>query len=172
MSQVPSPQSVESEQALLGGLLLDPERFEEIEREVATDDFYRPDHGRLFGLLKQMRVGGEPIDQVSVGERVLRGGKDEEFGGYGYVLALPEKVPARVNLGHYARIVECGGRLLLARAADETKDQSYMLAQLDPAKLDRIVFPLGGQTKTETRAEAAAGSREFADLEGAVGAIG
>jgi tRNA-specific 2-thiouridylase len=46
--------------------------------------------------------------------------------------------------------------LLLRRAADEAKDQSYMLARLDPRRLDRIVFPLGGQTKEETRAEAAA----------------
>ncbi len=56
--------------------------------------------------------------------------------------------------GHYARIVEHRGRLLLARALDSAKDQSYMLARLDPAKLDRISFPLGTQTKAETRAEA------------------
>jgi len=58
--------------------------------------------------------------------------------------------------GHYARIAEHRGRRLLARAADERKDQSYMLATLDPALLDRIAFPLGGQDKDATRAEAAA----------------
>jgi tRNA-specific 2-thiouridylase len=56
--------------------------------------------------------------------------------------------------GHYARIVEHRGRLLLARGLDPVKDQSYMLACVDPAKLDRISFPLGGQTKAQTRAEA------------------
>src|SRR5229473_2800801 len=56
--------------------------------------------------------------------------------------------------GHYARMVEHRGRLLLARGFDPGKDQSYMLARLDPAKLDRISFPLGPQTKAETRAEA------------------
>jgi len=56
--------------------------------------------------------------------------------------------------GHYARIVEHRGRLLLARGLDPAKDQSYMLARVDPAKLDRISFPLGAQTKAETRAEA------------------
>ena len=56
--------------------------------------------------------------------------------------------------GHYARIVEHRGRLLLARGLDPDKDQSYMLARLDPAKLDRISFPLCAQTKAETRAEA------------------
>lgn len=56
--------------------------------------------------------------------------------------------------GHYARIVAHRGRRLLARGADPAKDQSYMLAGLDPARLDRIAFPLGTQTKDETRAEA------------------
>jgi tRNA-specific 2-thiouridylase len=61
---------------------------------------------------------------------------------------------ARLASGHYARIVRHKGRLLLARGADEAKDQSYMLARVDPALLSRIWFPLGGQTKAETRAEA------------------
>jgi tRNA-uridine 2-sulfurtransferase len=56
--------------------------------------------------------------------------------------------------GHYARIVEHRGRRLLARGADPNKDQSYMLATLDPKHLERISFPLGTQTKEETRAEA------------------
>ncbi len=63
---------------------------------------------------------------------------------------------ARLSTGHYARIVEHQGGLLLARAADPEKDQSYMLATIDPARLDRIWFPLGEATKQETRAEAAA----------------
>jgi tRNA-specific 2-thiouridylase len=61
---------------------------------------------------------------------------------------------ARLATGHYARIVEHRGRSLLARAVDPQKDQSYMLARLDPRHLERIWFPLGEQTKDETRAEA------------------
>jgi tRNA-specific 2-thiouridylase len=60
----------------------------------------------------------------------------------------------RLATGHYARIVEHRGRRLLARGADPRKDQSYMLARLDPTELDRIWFPLGDQDKAETRAEA------------------
>jgi tRNA-uridine 2-sulfurtransferase len=61
---------------------------------------------------------------------------------------------AKLATGHYARIVEHRGRSLLARAVDPRKDQSYMLARLDPRHLPRIWFPLGEQTKEETRAEA------------------
>jgi tRNA-specific 2-thiouridylase len=72
------------------------------------------------------------------------------------LLAIAARAGAdRLSTGHYARIVERRGRRLVARAADRRKDQSYMLAALDPDLLDRIEFPLGEQTKEETRAEAA-----------------
>jgi tRNA-uridine 2-sulfurtransferase len=58
--------------------------------------------------------------------------------------------------GHYARIAERDGRRLVARATDPEKDQSYMLATVDPATLEHVAFPLGTSTKREVRAEAAA----------------
>lgn len=86
---------------------------------------------------------------------------------FGHLLAFARRAGAdTLATGHYARIVEHRGRRLLARGADPDKDQSYMLARLDPARLDRIRFPLGEQTKEQTRAEAtraalsAAGRRE------------
>jgi len=79
------------------------------------------------------------------------------------LLAFAERAGAdRLATGHYARIVEREGRLLLARAADERKDQSYMLARLDPRFLDRLWFPIGEQGKDETRAEAAQAGLEVA----------
>jgi tRNA-specific 2-thiouridylase len=80
-------------------------------------------------------------------------------GGFRFaeLLAFARRIgAARLATGHYARIVERDGRTLLARAADPDKDQSYMLARLDPRRLASVMFPLGTQTKAETRAEAAA----------------
>src|SRR6266540_2589214 len=72
------------------------------------------------------------------------------------LLAFAERAgAATLATGHYARIVERDGRSLLARGADPHKDQTYMLAKLDPRFLDRLWFPRGNQTKAETRAEAA-----------------
>jgi tRNA-uridine 2-sulfurtransferase len=82
---------------------------------------------------------------------------------FGELIAFAERVGAdRLATGHYARIVERDGQLLLGRAADTRKDQSYMLAQLDPRFLRRLWFPLGEQTKEETRAEAARAGLEVA----------
>jgi tRNA-specific 2-thiouridylase len=79
------------------------------------------------------------------------------------LLAFAERAGAsKLATGHYARIVRREGQLLLARGADARKDQSYMLGRLDPRFLDRLWFPLGEQTKTETRAEAAAAGLDAA----------
>jgi len=80
-------------------------------------------------------------------------------GGFRFaeLLAFARRIgAARLATGHYARIVERDGRTLLARAVDPAKDQSYMLARLDPRRLAHVSFPLGTQTKSETRAEATA----------------
>ncbi len=74
---------------------------------------------------------------------------------FGELLAFAARAGCdRLATGHYARIVEHRGRRLLARGVDPQKDQSYMLARLDPRELHRIWFPLGDQDKAETRAEA------------------
>jgi tRNA-specific 2-thiouridylase len=78
-------------------------------------------------------------------------------GGFRFaeLLAFTRRAGAeRLATGHYARIVERDGSLLLARGADPAKDQSYMLAAVDPARLGDISFPLGEQGKDATRAEA------------------
>jgi tRNA-uridine 2-sulfurtransferase len=70
---------------------------------------------------------------------------------------------ARLVTGHYARIGEHRGRRLLARGTDPEKDQSYMLGRLHPRHLARVSFPLGGQSKRETRAQARAAGLPVAD---------
>jgi tRNA-uridine 2-sulfurtransferase len=83
---------------------------------------------------------------------------------FGALFAFCRRAGAtRLATGHYARLREHRGRLLLARAADPAKDQSYMLARLNPRFFDRLWFPLGDQTKEETRARARAAGLAVAD---------
>jgi tRNA-uridine 2-sulfurtransferase len=77
------------------------------------------------------------------------------FFRFGRLLQFAKQAGAgRLATGHYARLLERRGRIFLARGVDADKDQSYMLARLDPRIFDRLWFPLGEQTKDETRAEA------------------
>jgi tRNA-uridine 2-sulfurtransferase len=71
------------------------------------------------------------------------------------LIALADKLDAsRVATGHYARLVESGGRTELHRGRDASKDQSYFLHMLGDATLSRLCFPLGDSDKAEVRAEA------------------
>src|SRR5437763_2198913 len=75
-------------------------------------------------------------------------------GGFRFaeLLAFARRAGAeRLATGHYARVVERDGRPLLARGSDPAKDQSYMLAAIDPRQLSRVSFPLGEQDKEATR---------------------
>jgi tRNA-specific 2-thiouridylase len=86
-------------------------------------------------------------------------------GGFRFaaLLAFARRIGAqKLVTGHYARLAEHRGRLLLARGADAEKDQSYMLARLDPRVLPRLSFPLGNQSKAETRSQARAAGLEAA----------
>ncbi len=79
------------------------------------------------------------------------------------LVAFAERAGAAVLwTGHYARIVERDGLRLVATAADPQKDQSYMLATVDPELLARVAFPLGDATKKEVRAEAEAAGLDVA----------
>jgi len=82
---------------------------------------------------------------------------------FGRLLAFVRRAgAARLATGHYARLAERRGKLLIARARDREKDQSYMLAALDPALLGRLWFPLAELEKSETRERAAIAGLEVA----------
>ncbi len=114
----PSPQAVEAERALLGGLLQSPDKLPEVSERVKADEFYRPDHQALFTLLLQMQGRGEEIDTVTVPDRIMREGRHEKYGGVAYVLQLPDQVPSTANLPHYATVIR--EKALLRRLIDVT----------------------------------------------------
>lgn len=101
-----SPHHVESERALLGVMLEDIASAVEagVLGLVQARDFYRPEHGELFGLLAEMVHEGVAVDIVTVSERLQKLGPSR-FGGASYVAELPEHAPSTANGGHYARIV-------------------------------------------------------------------
>ncbi|MEC8424470.1 MAG: DnaB-like helicase N-terminal domain-containing protein, partial [Myxococcota bacterium] len=99
------PHSREAERAVLGGLMLDPERMGTVSEHVAVDDFYAEAHQRLFELMTAMSDRGEPTEMVAVVEAITRAGLQDSVGGIAYVSSLPDDVPATANLDFYAGIV-------------------------------------------------------------------
>lgn len=113
------PQAVEAERSLLGSILQRPQVLDEVVA-LEAGDFYRAEHGALFELLVELWTAREPIDVVTVAERVGRGGHADRYGGVAYVVELPDHAPATVNAGHYAKLVANKAQLrrLLAKVQD------------------------------------------------------
>ncbi|MDC0662524.1 replicative DNA helicase [Marinobacter sp. SS21] len=99
------PHSLEAEQAVLGGLMLDNRRFDEVSEVISSDDFYRQDHRLIFAAAERLASESEPLDVVTLAEFLERAGDIEDAGGLGYLAELAEKTPGAANIKAYASIV-------------------------------------------------------------------
>ncbi|MFM1885304.1 MAG: hypothetical protein RL026_461 [Pseudomonadota bacterium] len=99
------PHSVEAEQAVLGGLLLDTAAWDQVGDSVAAEDFYRPDHKLVFEAIASLATESRPCDVVTVSEQLSRRGQLEEAGGLAYLGTLVRDTPTAANVRHYAQIV-------------------------------------------------------------------
>jgi replicative DNA helicase len=120
------PKSLEYEKALLGGLLLDPVQLPLARQLVRPEDFYLPEHTNLYTLLIEMEGARQPIDLVTVPERLAREKDLGRFGGLGYVLGLADAVSSTANLLHYAEGVKNAAMLrTFIRHTEEMTGQAY-----------------------------------------------
>ncbi len=99
------PHSVEAEQSLLGGLMLDQRAWDQIADAVGADDFYRADHKLIFVAIGELADRNQPADAVTVSEHLERQGHLDEAGGLGYLGKLVQETPSAANIQAYARIV-------------------------------------------------------------------
>ncbi|HQT82702.1 MAG TPA: replicative DNA helicase [Candidatus Paceibacterota bacterium] len=99
------PQSLESERALLGALLLKPDAIHDVSDLITADSFYAEKHRLIFGAMSELAQRGEPIDQLSLSERLQSQGSLERAGGRSYLAELAGSAPAPGNFSHYAELV-------------------------------------------------------------------
>ncbi|HUN94570.1 MAG TPA: replicative DNA helicase [Burkholderiaceae bacterium] len=99
------PHSVEAEQSVLGGLLLDNIAWDRIADLVRADDFYRHDHRLIFQHVSSLINQSRPADAVTVFETLQSAGKAEDCGGLTYLNSLALNTPSAANIRRYAEIV-------------------------------------------------------------------
>ncbi len=99
------PHSIEAEQAVLGGLLLNNDVWEHVSERVSADDFYRRDHGAIFRAITALDNDGQPFDVVTVAEWLDNRQQLDDVGGLNYLAALAERTPGVSNVKAYADIV-------------------------------------------------------------------
>jgi replicative DNA helicase len=99
------PHSIEAEQAVLGGLLLDASAWDQVADAINENDFYRPDHKLIFEAIGALAGAAKACDVVTVSEQLERTGKLETVGGLAYLSSLARDTPTAANARAYADIV-------------------------------------------------------------------
>src|SRR3954469_7571006 len=128
------PYSVEAEQSVLGGLLLDNTAWEKIADFISESDFYRADHRQIYRHISLLIEDNKPADALTVAESLERSAKLEEVGGQAYLGSLAINTPSAANIRRYAEIVH--ERAIMRR-----------LAQVGTGITDSVFNPLGRSAK-------------------------
>lgn len=146
------PHSIEAEQALLGGLLLDNVAMERILGIANPEDFYRDDHRRIFRHILKLIDHGKPADVVTVHESLQKSGEDEEAGGLAYLAEIANSTPSAANIQRYAEIIH--ERALLRRMV--TVGDEIAASALNPQGRDAKTLLDEAEAKVLEIAEAGA----------------
>ncbi|HFB65238.1 MAG TPA: replicative DNA helicase [Aeromonadales bacterium] len=99
------PHSIEAEQSVLGGIMLDNQAFDRVEEQLVENDFYRHDHRLIYNAMTHLSQKQHPLDVITIHEFLEREGTADEVGGLGYLGELANNTPSAANISAYARIV-------------------------------------------------------------------
>ena len=99
------PQNLEAERAVLGAILLDNEAVYSVMEILEPSAFYQPSHRLIYGTMVELSERGEPIDIVTLVDRLRSAGSIEQAGGADYIPTLADEVPTSAGVVNYARIV-------------------------------------------------------------------
>jgi replicative DNA helicase len=120
------PHSVEAEQSVLGGLLLDNMAWDRAGDLLTDSDFYRYEHRLIYAAIGALIAGSKPADVITVFEQLQGLGKAQDCGGLAYLNALAQSVPSAANMRRYAEIVRERSILRkLIAASDEIATNAF-----------------------------------------------
>ncbi len=130
------PQSLDAEKALLGSIFLRPDVIYEIIDLVSPVSFYADKHARIFEVMLELMNKHEPIDLITVSEKIENKGFLESIGGRQYLGEITQSIPTSGNIRHYAEIVQ---KKHLMRLLIEAADHVTRLGFEESADLEHIL---------------------------------
>ena len=156
------PHSLESEQSVLGGLLLDNHAWEKVADVITDNDFYRQDHRLIYHHICKLIEQNKPADVITVAESLETSAELQTIGGLAYIGAIVQNTPSAANIKRYAEIVrERSIMRNLAKVCVEIADSTYNPAGRSAANLldeaEAKVF--------EIAEEGARGKEGFVDIQ-------
>jgi replicative DNA helicase len=134
------PQNIEAEMSVLGSLMLDKDAIIQVADIARVGDFYKDDHNRIYEAILKLYEDNEPIDVLSLANRLEETSLLEKVGGSSYLASLVNTVPSATNVVHYAKVVQKKAllRRLIAAASeivemgfDESEDVQKVLDEAE-----------------------------------------
>src|SRR5690554_131059 len=120
------PHSLEAEQSVLGGLMLDNQAWDNVADRLVADDFYRYEHRLIFNAMTGLAEGSKPLDVVTLSEALEGRDQLDSVGGLAYLAELARNTPSASNIRAYADIVRERATLRkLIRAANQIADGAF-----------------------------------------------
>ena len=120
------PHSCEAEEAVIGGILIDPDAFDGLATLLTPNDFYIFRHRSIWEAFISLRENHTPIDFLTIAEELDRKGQLGEIGGPAYLTSLLNQVPTSVNIEAYGRIVQATSvRRKILNACNQTAQLAY-----------------------------------------------
>jgi replicative DNA helicase len=130
------PHSVEAEQSVLGGLLLEASALDKITDLVTDEDFYRQEHRLIFRQILRLSEQAKPVDVITVAEALEIAGELDKVGGLPYLGGLAQNVPSAANIRRYGEIVrERSIMRKLAEVGSDIASSAYNPTGRDAAQL-------------------------------------
>ncbi len=144
------PNSIEAEQSLIGGLMLDAQAWDKVADVVVSSDFYRKDHRLIFEAIANLIEDGSPCDVVTVSEHLDNRGELDQAGGLEYLATLANETPGAANARAYARILRERATLrALINAGNEIAGSAFMTDGRSASEIldeaERVVFEIAEQ---------------------------
>lgn len=162
------PHSVEAEQSVLGGLLLENHAWDKIADLMGQKDFYRHDHRLIYVTISKLIEQGKPADVITVSESLDTLGELVNIGGLAYLVALVQNTPSAANIRRYAEIVR--ERSILRKLVEIGTDISDSAYQPEGKSATELLDQ--AEKKVFDIAEAGArGQRGFVDLKSLLGTV-
>lgn len=130
------PHSIETEQSVLGGLMLDNHSWDKVADLINEDDFYRHDHRLIYKHICKLIENNKPADVVTVAESLENSAELQNVGGLAYIGAIVQSTPSAANIRRYAEIIrERSVMRQLAQVGAQISDASYNPAGRSAATL-------------------------------------
>ncbi len=130
------PQNIDAEKAVLAAMMLAPDVAEEAMMKISAQEFYRPSHQKIFEAMQDLYNRGDPIDQLSLADRLNSRGELEAVGGRPYIIELGNNSLAMSNWSHHADIVH---REYMLRELIQASVKITALGYDAPDDLDAVV---------------------------------